>query len=235
MLIYPGVAPLDVAGPLQVFGVSNFLRKQKLYEILTVAPTAEPVPTPARLFLLPACAMADLALPVDTLLVSGGGGPDAGTQPDYSRLAAARRSPGAPLRLDLHRRLRARRRRAASAASGSRRTGRSAPSWRGAIRTPWSTATRSSSATAISTARPASPPASISLWRWSRKTMAAISPWRWRAISCSSSSAPADRRSSRPSSRPSSRRSRRSSGCRRGASKTSIASFRSQRWPRLPA
>ena len=25
MLIYPGVAPLDVAGPLQVFGVANFL------------------------------------------------------------------------------------------------------------------------------------------------------------------------------------------------------------------
>ncbi len=26
MLIYPGVAPLDVAGPLQVFGVSNKMR-----------------------------------------------------------------------------------------------------------------------------------------------------------------------------------------------------------------
>jgi hypothetical protein len=27
MLVHPGVAPLDVSGPLQVFGVANFLRK----------------------------------------------------------------------------------------------------------------------------------------------------------------------------------------------------------------
>src|SRR5690242_10546365 len=45
MLIYPGVAPLDVSGPLQVFGVANFLAGRKLYDIVTVAPTAEPVPT----------------------------------------------------------------------------------------------------------------------------------------------------------------------------------------------
>jgi transcriptional regulator GlxA family with amidase domain len=91
MLIYPGVAPLDVAGPLQVFGVSNFLRQQKLYEVTTVAPTAAPVPTPVGFAFLPACAMADLPLPVDTLLVSGGGAPDSGTDPailDWLRLAA---------------------------------------------------------------------------------------------------------------------------------------------------
>lgn len=82
MLIYPGVAPLDVAGPLQVFGVANFLRKQKLYDILTVAPTADPVPTPVGFAFMPSCAMAATPLPIDTLLVSGGGGPDAGTQPD---------------------------------------------------------------------------------------------------------------------------------------------------------
>jgi transcriptional regulator GlxA family with amidase domain len=90
MLIYPGVAPLDVAGPLQVFGVANFLRKQKLYEVVTVAPTAEPVPTPLGFAFMPTCAMADLPLPVDTLLVSGGGGPDSGTQPAI--LAWLRRS-----------------------------------------------------------------------------------------------------------------------------------------------
>ena len=81
MLIYPGVAPLDVAGPLQVFGVANFLRQQKLYDVITVAPTADPVPTPVGFAFLPACAMTALPLPVDTLLVSGGGGPDAGTDP----------------------------------------------------------------------------------------------------------------------------------------------------------
>ena len=91
MLIYPGVAPLDVSGPLQVFGVANFLRKQKLYDVLTVAPTTEPVPTPVGFAFMPACAMEALPLPVDTLLVSGGGGPDAGTQPailDWLRRAA---------------------------------------------------------------------------------------------------------------------------------------------------
>jgi transcriptional regulator GlxA family with amidase domain len=81
MLIYPGVAPLDVAGPLQVFGVSNFLRQQRLYDVMTVAPTADPVPTAVGFAFLPACAMAALPLPVDTLLVSGGGGPEAGTAP----------------------------------------------------------------------------------------------------------------------------------------------------------
>lgn len=81
MLIYPGVAPLDVAGPLQVFGVANFLRQQKLYDVITVAPTAEPVPTPLGFAFMPSCVMTELPLPVDTLLVSGGGGPDAGTQP----------------------------------------------------------------------------------------------------------------------------------------------------------
>ena len=40
MLIYPGVAPLDVAGPLQVFGFTNFLMKQQVYDIVTVAPTS---------------------------------------------------------------------------------------------------------------------------------------------------------------------------------------------------
>ena len=81
MLIYPGVAPLDVAGPLQVFGVANFLRRQQLYEVITVAPTAEPVPTPLGFAFMPSCAMSELPLPVDTLLVSGGGAPDSGLLP----------------------------------------------------------------------------------------------------------------------------------------------------------
>ena len=93
MLIYPGVAPLDVAGPLQVFGVANFLAKRPLYEIMTIAPTPEPVPTLLGFALAATCAMAALPLPVDTLLVSGGGGPDSGTLPeilDWLRQAAPR-------------------------------------------------------------------------------------------------------------------------------------------------
>jgi hypothetical protein len=43
MLIYPGVAPLDVASRWQVFGVANF-HKQEVHDVVTVAPAAEPVP-----------------------------------------------------------------------------------------------------------------------------------------------------------------------------------------------
>ena len=90
MLIYPGVTPLDVAGPLEVFGFANTITKQKLYEVVTVAPTAAPVPTALGFALMPSYTMTALSLPVDTLLVSGGGGPDAGCDPaisDWLKLA----------------------------------------------------------------------------------------------------------------------------------------------------
>jgi transcriptional regulator GlxA family with amidase domain len=82
MLIYPGVTPLDVTGPLQVFDLANRLRKQKLYDLVTVAPTADPVPTSLGFAFVPACAMTALKLPVDTLLVSGGSGADSMVRPD---------------------------------------------------------------------------------------------------------------------------------------------------------
>jgi transcriptional regulator GlxA family with amidase domain len=91
MLIYPGVAPLDVAGPLQVFGLANERRKRKLYDITTVAPTSDPVTTAAGIVFVPTCTMDTLALPVDTLLVSGGGGPAIASAPailDWLRRAA---------------------------------------------------------------------------------------------------------------------------------------------------
>jgi len=75
MLIYPGVTPLDVAGPLEVFSFANILRKQKIYDVVTVGPTAGPVTTKAGIAFLPSCAMTELALPVDTLMVAGGGKP----------------------------------------------------------------------------------------------------------------------------------------------------------------
>jgi transcriptional regulator GlxA family with amidase domain len=75
MLIYPGIAPLDVTGPLQVFWFANALAKQKLYEITTCGPTADSVQTGLGFAMTPACAMEALPLPVDTLLVSGGGRP----------------------------------------------------------------------------------------------------------------------------------------------------------------
>lgn len=81
MLIYPGIAPLDVAGPLQVFGFANFLTKQQLYDVVTVAPTAGAVPTLIGFSILPSCAMTEVPYPIDTLLVSGGGGPGTVTDP----------------------------------------------------------------------------------------------------------------------------------------------------------
>ena len=140
MLIYPGVAPLDVAGPLQVFGVANFLSKQKLYDVVTVAPTADPIATPTGIAFLPSCAMNELPLPVDTLLVSGGGGPDAGCEPAIARLAQASGAAHAPFRLDLHRRLCTRRRRPHRRQAGDdalglwRRTGAAQPHGHGGRR-----------------------------------------------------------------------------------------------------
>lgn len=82
MLIYPGVTPLDVAGPLQVFELGNILSGRALYDIATVAPQAGPVPAAAGITFLPTLAMHALALPVDTLLVSGATDPEAGVSPE---------------------------------------------------------------------------------------------------------------------------------------------------------
>ena len=82
MLIYPGATPLDVIGPLEVFAMANSLTKQPLYDIYTVGPTAEPIPTRLGLALLPTCAMSELQEPIDTLLVSGARGPDAVQSPE---------------------------------------------------------------------------------------------------------------------------------------------------------
>ncbi len=82
MVIYPGVTPLDVTGPLQVFDMANRLRKQTLYDIVTVAPTDEAVPTSLGFAFVPGCAMSALPLPVDTLLVSGGSGSQCMIRPD---------------------------------------------------------------------------------------------------------------------------------------------------------
>jgi transcriptional regulator GlxA family with amidase domain len=82
MLIYPGVTPLDVIGPLEVFSFANRTTRQKHYEILTVAPTAEPIPTGLGFAFLPSCAMTEVAGPIDTLLVGGGAGPNVQHAPE---------------------------------------------------------------------------------------------------------------------------------------------------------
>ena len=92
VFIHPGVAPLDVVGPLQVFELANALRHRTYYDVVTAASTAGPIATSAGLALLPSCTIADLSFPFDTLMMSGGR-PDAGTPPamlDWLRRVAPR-------------------------------------------------------------------------------------------------------------------------------------------------
>lgn len=82
MLIYPGVTPLDAIGPLQVFDLANIVGRQTLYEIITVAPDSAPVATSCGFAFLAARTLANLELPVDTLLVAGATGSQSMVRPD---------------------------------------------------------------------------------------------------------------------------------------------------------
>ena len=81
MLIFDGVAALDVAGPFEVLtrarlepGVeSRRFDEQALFDVFTVARTHEPVTATGGLVLVPRHAFAD-APPIDLLLVPGGFG-----------------------------------------------------------------------------------------------------------------------------------------------------------------
>ena len=57
MPIYPGVTPMDVAGPLEVFSFANDLGKSD-YRLVTVRPAAGPVTTKAGVGFMPTCARA---------------------------------------------------------------------------------------------------------------------------------------------------------------------------------
>ena len=117
MLIYPGVTPLDVVGPLEVFSFANVLRKQHDLRCHHGGPDDGAVMTKAGIAFLPTCAMTELALPVDTLMVAGGGTAHL-DHPGDDRLASHRGDAGPPLRFDLHRRVPARRRRTDRRPSG---------------------------------------------------------------------------------------------------------------------
>lgn len=71
MVVYPGIIPLDVVGPLQVFSLINLMRGEASYDVKTVAEHAAPIPTDMGFALVPAQTVDDLELPVDTLLVAG--------------------------------------------------------------------------------------------------------------------------------------------------------------------
>jgi len=103
MLVFDGVAALDVAGPLEVLsrarlepGVESRHSPEKaLFDVFTVARTTGPVTATGGLVLLPRCSFAD-APRIDLLLVPGGFGTrpllqDAETIDWIRRTAAAAR------------------------------------------------------------------------------------------------------------------------------------------------
>ncbi|MEI4262447.1 GlxA family transcriptional regulator [Roseovarius sp. D0-M9] len=75
MLIYPQVASVDVCGPLEPFGLANFLTGRRLYDPFTVSVDGAPVPVAGGFVRLePSCSCNDLPDRLDVLLVAGGPG-----------------------------------------------------------------------------------------------------------------------------------------------------------------
>lgn len=75
MLIYPQVASSDVCGPLEAFGLANFLTGRRLYEPITVTTDGAPVSIAGGFLKLePSCSCADLPSRIDLCLIAGGPG-----------------------------------------------------------------------------------------------------------------------------------------------------------------
>ena len=96
MLVYPGICLLDTVGPLDAFAMVNLIAElsdatQVPYDLAIVAADIAPIPTSVGFAITPTCTIDELKLPVDTLLVSGGGGRIAASQ-DEPLLAFLRRA-----------------------------------------------------------------------------------------------------------------------------------------------
>ena len=75
MFLYPHVASSDVCGPLEPFGLANFLTGQRLYEPITVSTDGAAVPVAGGFVKLePTCSCADLPGRIDLFLIAGGPG-----------------------------------------------------------------------------------------------------------------------------------------------------------------
>lgn len=73
MVLYPQVAASDVTGPMEVFGLANFLSGKPHYELLTVTGDGKPVLVAGSYGALsPTHRFETLPTPVGTLLVAGG-------------------------------------------------------------------------------------------------------------------------------------------------------------------
>ncbi|MBS9404575.1 helix-turn-helix domain-containing protein [Halomonas sp. TRM85114] len=75
MLIYPQVASVDVCGPLEPFGLANFLTGRRLYDPITASIDGAAVPVAGSFLKLePTCCCEDLPDRIDLLLIAGGPG-----------------------------------------------------------------------------------------------------------------------------------------------------------------
>jgi len=93
VLAYPGVQPLDVIGPFEVFSIASRLARKadQRYQTQVVAAAAGPVRTWSGLALVADRSLARATRPIDTLMVPGGPGAEAATR-DRVLLAWLRRA-----------------------------------------------------------------------------------------------------------------------------------------------
>lgn len=88
ILGFEGAQSLNITGPLEVFETAERLSPGR-YRTAVVSPDGEPFATGSGLRIAPECSLAELAGPIDTLLVVGGLGAAAEPPPLAPKLAAA--------------------------------------------------------------------------------------------------------------------------------------------------
>jgi transcriptional regulator GlxA family with amidase domain len=74
LVVFPGLQGLDLMGPLEVFAAANDGLARPAYELIVAAVTPGEVRTSSGVGLTADVALADVASPIDTLLVVGGDG-----------------------------------------------------------------------------------------------------------------------------------------------------------------
>lgn len=73
-VVFPDLQGLDLIGPAEVFAAANQQARRPVYRARVVASTAGPLPSTSGVTLVADVAIADVAGPVDTLMVVGGDG-----------------------------------------------------------------------------------------------------------------------------------------------------------------
>ncbi len=96
LVVFPGLQGLDLLGPLEVFADANDELERGAYRLTVAAVTAGEVRTSSGVGIIADAALADIAGPVDTLLVVGGDGTyeaygDGRLRAEVQRLAAGAR------------------------------------------------------------------------------------------------------------------------------------------------